>query len=119
MGNEAPQAAPVGEIINEAEFYDFDSKYVNGTSKPQIPANLPTEVLTAMAELGKAAYSSLGCTGFARADIFMDKDTGGIYLNEINTLPGNTDISMFRMMWKEAGMTYTELSDRIIELAFE
>lgn len=117
LGNEEPVAAEVGEILAAADFYDFDAKYNNPDSQTLIPARLPDEKRKAIMEQALLAYKSLGCEGLARVDFFVRKDNGEVLLNEINTLPGQTPISMYHMLFNYAGVSFTELIDRLIELA--
>ena len=120
LGNENPQAAAVGEILPSAEFYDFTAKYLDGgASKLCIPAELPQETYEEVRRLAVKAYSVIDGEGFARVDFFIDKDTGKLYLNEINTIPGFTKFSMFPLLWEEAGVKYSDVIERIIELGYE
>jgi D-alanine-D-alanine ligase len=117
LGNEDVQAAAPGEIVPDREFYDYDSKYDdNSTSKAIIPANLPNDVVTKIQATAIKAYRALGCSGLARVD-FLYGDDGVIILNEVNTLPGFTDISMYPKLWEHEGLSQTDLIDRLIELA--
>jgi len=118
LGNDgASQASGVGEIICETEFYCYDAKYTNGTSHTIVPADLPFDISEQIQEQSLAIYKAAGCRGFARVDFFVDGDD--VIFNEINTIPGFTDISMFPMLWREEGMTYEQLVDKLIELALE
>ena len=120
LGNEEPQAAVVGEILPSAEFYDYTAKYLDGgASKLCIPANIPEETSRKIREYACKAYSAIDGEGFARVDFFIDKDTGKIYLNEINTIPGFTKFSMFPLLWEEAGVKYQDTIERIIESGYE
>ena len=119
MGNDVPKVAKVGQIISAHEFYDYDAKYNDTTSKTVIPANIPQDKAEEISEIAKKAYICTECCGFARIDFFIEKSTGRVILNEINTLPGFTNISMFPMMWKANGVGFTETIDRIIELGLE
>lgn len=113
------EASPVGEIGASAQFYDYDDKYVNGTSQLFIPARLSEEESRKVRETAVKAYRLLGCTGLARVDFFVTHKDRRVVLNEINTLPGFTSISMYPKLWMQAGMTYPGLLDRLIELAQE
>lgn len=113
------QASPVGEIGASAEFYDYDDKYVNGTSQLYIPARLSEEESERVRETAVKAYRLLGCTGLARVDFFVTHKDRRVVLNEINTLPGFTSISMYPKLWMHQGMCYAGLLDRLIELALE
>ena len=111
-------ASEVGEIGASATFYDYDDKYKNGTSKTYIPANLSAEVRAEIQHLAKKAYTAMDCKGLSRVDFFVTKD-GRILLNEINTLPGFTHISMYPQLMQHTGMSYSELVDGIIQLGLE
>ncbi len=118
LGNGDPKASICGEVLPAEEFYDFDAKYNNPNSKTQIPANIPKEKMEEMQALAIKAYSTLCCCGFARVDFFLnEKDE--LLLNEINTIPGFTSISMYPKMWEKSGLPYNELIDKLIELAVE
>ena len=120
LGNENPEAAAVGEILPSAEFYDYNAKYCDGgASKLCIPADLPADVTEKIRQMAVKAYKSIDGEGFARVDFFIDKKTGKIYLNEINTIPGFTKFSMFPLLWEAAGVKYGETIERIIELGYE
>jgi D-alanine-D-alanine ligase len=119
LGNEDVIASPVGEVIVGGEFYDFHDKYVNGVSSTQIPADIPDDLADKIRKTCIKAYKLLDCSGLARVDTFIDRDTGEIYLNEINTMPGFTSISMYPKMMEAHGMNYEELVDKLIELGFE
>ena len=119
MGNEKPQASLPGEIINTAGFYDFESKYVSkDASSIHIPANLTEEQIREIREIAKKAYTTLGCEGLARVDFFISND-GTIMINEINTLPGFTPISMYPKMWEATGVSYAELIELLIQFGLE
>ena len=119
MGNDVLEVATVGEIITGADFYTYDDKYVDGISSTQIPANIDSETMEKIREMAKVAYASLGCLGFARVDFMLDKDSGEIFINEINAIPGFTNISMFPKLFMHQGYTYSEIIERIIELGYE
>ncbi len=119
LGNEEPQTARVGEVLVGGEFYDYNDKYVNGVSKTQIPANIPASLEERIREIAIRAYKMLDCSGLSRVDIFFDEAENKIYLNEINTMPGFTAISMYPKMWNESGLSYSQLIDKIIDLGFE
>ncbi len=119
LGNENPKGSIPGEIVTTTEFYTFDSKYVDkDASSIQIPVQLPDEQITLIRETAVRAYSALGCEGLARVDFFLTKD-GTAMINEINTLPGFTDVSMYPKMWEATGIPYSELIDMLIELGLE
>ncbi|MFC1656162.1 D-alanine--D-alanine ligase family protein [Patescibacteria group bacterium] len=119
LGNENPKIARVGEVLVGGEFYDYKDKYVDGISKTQVPADIPPRLEKEIQDMAVKAYRVLDCSGLARVDAFFDKKTKEIYLNEINTLPGFTAISMYPKMWEASGLPYPKLIDRIIELGFE
>lgn len=119
LGNIAPLASEIGEIIPAVEFYDYNAKYVDGTTKLAIPADIPDSVREQIREYAKKAFIAAGCRGLSRIDFFVKYSDGGIILNEINTLPGFTDISMYPMLWKYEGTEFSGLLDRLIELACE
>ncbi|QAT49211.1 D-alanine--D-alanine ligase [Caproiciproducens sp. NJN-50] len=119
LGNDAAEAAPmVGEIAASAAFYDYDDKYKSGKSKLYIPAHLSEEVSEEMRSIAVRAYRTLGCRGFARVDFFVRNHTE-ILLNELNTIPGFTPISMYPKLWEASGLPYGGLLDRLIDLALE
>ena len=109
-------ASEVGEIGASAAFYDYDDKYKSGTSKTYIPANLPEETREKIKELAKKAYTAADCKGLSRVDFFVEYSTGRILINEINTLPGFTTISMYPKLMINSGMSYSEVVDNIITL---
>lgn len=119
VGNFKAEAGEVGEILTYDEFYDYDSKYTDGKSQICIPANITKEEREEIRNLAIRAYTALDCTGFARADFFMDKETWKIYINEINSIPGFTKYSMFPLLMEAAGMPYDRLIERIIEYGYE
>ena len=119
LGNERPEASTVGEIGASAEFYDYDDKYINGTSQLYIPARLPEATIDEIRRTAARAYRLLGCNGLARADFFVRDSDGAVLLNELNTLPGFTAISMYPKLWETCGVPLPELLDRLIQLAFE
>jgi D-alanine-D-alanine ligase len=119
LGNDDPIASIPGEIIPAREFYDYNAKYVSDDSRLLIPAPL-TEIQKNDAQrLAIAAFKALECSGMARVDLFLEKPTGRFYVNEINTLPGFTSISMYPKLWEASGIPYPELIDRLITLAIE
>lgn len=121
LGNTPPKASLPGEIIisKEYEFYTFDAKYVDGKAvKIDVPAKLPKEVMTRIQELSVKAFQVLKCEDYARVDLFY-ADTGEIYVNEINTIPGFTNSSMYPMMWKEKGISFTDLISTLIDLSLK
>lgn len=119
LGNDKPVASIPGEIIPSNEFYDYDAKYVDGKSVAVIPAKLPKNVVKKIQHLAVKAFTVLDGAGMARVDFFVTKKTNKIYLNEINTIPGFTSISMYPKLWEASGITFAELLDRLIQLALE
>jgi D-alanine-D-alanine ligase len=123
LGNDSPEASVIGEIVPGAEFYDYEAKYVSDTSVPIIPANLSKAEAKQIREMAIAAFRACDCAGLARVDFLMEPARKGtkprIFLNEINTMPGFTSISMYPKLWQASGLSYTRLIDRLIELALE
>ena len=119
LGNDDPQASVPGEVQPSREFYSYESKYVDGTSGLVIPAPLPEETANKIRQMAVRAYKAIDCAGMARVDFFLEKNTNEIYLNELNTIPGFTSISMYPKLWGASGLSYTGLVDRLIELALE
>lgn len=119
LGNEEPIASVPGEILPSREFYSYESKYIDGTSGLEIPARLPDAIASQIREYAVRAYQAIDCAGLARVDFFVEKDTNQIYLNELNSLPGFTQISMYPKLWEASGLPYAALVDRLIELALE
>ena len=119
LGNSDPQASVPGEILPSREFYSYESKYIDGTSGLVIPAPLPQETTKQIREYAVKAYKAIDCAGMARVDFFVEKDTNRVYLNELNTIPGFTKISMYPKLWEASGLPYANLVDRLIELALE
>ena len=119
LGNRDCDASIVGEIGASAQFYDYDDKYINGTSQLYIPARIPQEVSEKIRQTTVRAYRLLGCSGLARVDFFVTAGDNRVILNEINTLPGFTSISMYPKLWMAMGLSYGELLDKLIELALQ
>jgi D-alanine-D-alanine ligase len=119
LGNDEPQASTVGEIVPAAEFYDYNAKYIDEGSQPVIPAKISKKQIKEVQEMAIRAFQAVDCSGLARVDFLMDPKNGKLYLNEINTMPGFTSISMYPKMWVASGLEYTELIDRLIQLALE
>ena len=120
LGNNDPQASIPGEIVPSNEFYDYNAKYFDdGKSILFIPAPIPDVKINEVKELSLKAYKALDLNGMARVDFLMDKDTGELYLNEINTIPGFTKISMYPKLWEASGKPYSVLIDELINLAIE
>ena len=119
LGNDNPQASVPGEVLPSREFYSYESKYVDGTSGLLIPAPLPDQTAAKIRQIAVSAYKAIDCAGMSRVDFFLEKSTGEIFLNELNTIPGFTSISMYPKLWEASGLSYTGLVDRLIELALE
>ncbi len=120
LGNEKPIASGVGEILPSKEFYDYEAKYFDGgKSKMVIPAEIGREKADEIREIALKAYRLLDVTGYARVDFFLEKNTGKVFINEINSIPGFTKFSMFPLLWTEAGVPYPELIERIIQLGYD
>jgi D-alanine-D-alanine ligase len=120
LGNDPPQASLPGEIVisSKYEFYTFDAKYVDSEAvKIEVPAKLKQDMVERVREVSVRAFQVLHCQDFARVDLFL-KDDKEVFINEINTIPGFTNSSMYPMMWKERGLSFTELISRLIDLAF-
>ena len=119
LGNDAPQASVPGEVIPGREFYDYEAKYLDDSSKTVIPADIPADTAAEIQRLSIAAFQAVDCAGRARVDFLVSRTTGQILLNEINTLPGFTTISMYSKMWEASGVPYQALVDKLLDLAFE
>lgn len=119
LGNDKPQASVPGEIIPIAEFYDYSAKYLDEGSQLVIPAKLTKAETKKIQELAIAGFRAVDCSGLARVDFLMDPTSRKIYLNEINTMPGFTSISMYPKLWAASGLSYPELIDRLIQLGLE
>ena len=119
LGNRGKSvASPVGEIGAGAEFYDYDDKYKNGVAQLFIPARLPEDIAEEVRKTAVRAYILLGCDGLSRVDFFVTEKEHRVILNEINTLPGFTSISMYPKLWENAGTPYSELLEKLIDCAF-
>ena len=119
LGNDNPSASVPGEIVPAGEFYDYTAKYLEDTARLIVPAPLRSAQVKQVQRLAVAAFQATECSGMARVDFFLAKGSGKIYLNEINTIPGFTSISMYPRMWEASGLPYPRLIDRLIELALE
>ena len=119
LGNDQPQASTVGEIVPSAEFYDYNAKYLDEGSQLLIPAGINKKQMKDVQEMAVRAFLAVDCSGLARVDFLMDPKNGKIYLNEINTMPGFTSISMYPKLWAASGVEYPVLIDRLIQLALE
>jgi D-alanine-D-alanine ligase len=119
LGNDKPIASVPGEIIPSREFYSYAAKYLDNSSELLIPALLDQEQTELVRELAIAAFKALDCSGLARCDFLLEKTTGQFFVLELNTMPGFTPISMYPKLWEASGLSYSELIDRLIELALE
>ena len=119
LGNDDPIPSVPGEVISSNEFYDYDAKYVDGKSTAIVPAELPKKIAKSICGIAVDAFKVLDCCGMARVDFFVTKKKNRICLNEINTIPGFTSISMYPKLWEASGVSYPELLDRLIALALE
>ncbi len=119
LGNSKPEASVVGEVVPGNEFYDYRAKYVDDNSDLIIPARLPAGLSQRIRTLALQAFSAADAAGMARVDFFVARDLSEVWLNEINTIPGFTAISMYPKLWEASGLTYSELIDRLLELAIE
>jgi len=119
LGNDAPIASIPGEIVPCNEFYDYKAKYVDDRSELRIPAPLDAAKTAEIREMAVRAYRVLDCAGMARIDFFLDRDTGKFVLNEVNTIPGFTSISMYPKLWEATGITYGDLVTKLIDFALE
>lgn len=119
LGNDEPIASLPGEIVPCNEFYDYTAKYVDDRSELKIPADLPADMIETIRATAIKAYRALDCAGMARVDFFLERKTGRLVINEINTIPGFTSISMYPKLWEATGISYPELVDRLVELAIE
>jgi len=125
LGNEQPIASVPGEVIPSREFYSYEAKYIDNTSELIIPAPLPEKIQSMVSELALKAYKAIDCAGMARVDFLIDKQVEqenmefGVYINEINSIPGFTKISMYPKLWEASGIPYPELLDRLVELALD
>jgi len=119
MGNFTPEISPTGRIVPSNEFYDYEAKYVDGKSETRIPSGLSVKLEYEVQQIARKAFKALNLRGLARLDFFVQTGSDSIYLNEANSLPGFTSISMYPKLWQAAGMTYNELLDKLIGLGLE
>jgi len=119
LGNDTPEASIVGEIIPCNEFYDYKAKYEDEKSEIVIPADIDSDLADRIRYRAVAAFKALDCAGMARVDFLLEKESNHIYLNEINTIPGFTPISMYTKLWEAVGISYPDLIDRLIQLAVD
>jgi D-alanine-D-alanine ligase len=119
LGNDEPIASAIGEVVPGSEFYDYEAKYVLDNSALIIPADIPDEAADEIRAVAARAFRVLDCAGMARVDFFLEHDTGRVLLNEVNTIPGFTAISMYPKLWEASGIPLPELVDRLVQLAIE
>ena len=120
IGNNSPRASVLGEIISSHDFYSYEAKYIDPDgAELRIPAEMDESVSSKMREVAVKAYRKLCCSGMARIDFFLEKDSSRFYLNEINTIPGFTSISMYPKLWQESGLNYSDLLEELIQLSIE
>jgi D-alanine-D-alanine ligase len=116
LGSEVPRLSPIGEIVAGSGFYDFDTKYVADDARLIVPAELPTGAAETIREIASRVWELIGCRGMARADFFIDRRSGQVLFNEINTIPGFTSISMYPRLWGEAGVGIETLVETLVQL---
>jgi D-alanine-D-alanine ligase len=119
LGNDEPAASLPGEVIPSREFYDYEAKYIDNGSRIEIPADLPAADISTIQRLSIEAFEAIDCAGMARVDFLVERSSRRIYVNEVNTIPGFTTISMYSKLWAESGVDYATLLDRLIALALE
>jgi len=119
LGNQSPMASLPCEILPSREFYDYEDKYLLDRARTQVPALLSAEWIAEVRRLAVECYRAVECEGMARVDFLLEAATGRIYINEINTIPGFTSISMYPKMWEHSGISFSALIDRLIELALD
>ena len=118
-GMSSPEASIPGEVIPSREFYDYEAKYIDSASQTVIPADLPAATVAEVKRMSIEAFRSIDCAGMARVDFLLSRTDGAIFVNEVNTIPGFTTISMYSKMWTASGVEYPVLLDRLIALALE
>ena len=119
LGNDEPAASVPGEVVPSREFYDYEAKYIDEGSQITIPADLPPETAAEIQRLAIASFQAIDCAGMARVDFLLSRSSGAIFVNEVNTIPGFTTISMYSKLWGASGLGYPALLDRLISLALE
>jgi len=119
LGTSAPRTSVPGEIVPAADFYDYEDKYANGQARIEIPAQLPTGVAEEMSALALTTFKALRADVLARVDFFYEADGRGLLVNELNTLPGCTPVSMFPLLWEATGLPYAAMLDELVRLALE
>ncbi len=119
LGNEEPQASLPGEIVPKREFYDYVAKYIEDSTELHVPARMDPAQIQRVQELSIRAFQAVGCSGMGRVDLLLDRDTGIFYVNEINTIPGFTSISMYPKLWEVSGLPFDQLLERLLELGLQ
>jgi len=119
LGNDHPRASIAGEIRPSDEFYSYRAKYLDGKSDLLIPAPISPELMESARQLALKTYQAIDCAGMARVDFLLDQDKGELLINEVNTIPGFTSISMYPKLWEASGISYPKLIDELIDLALE
>ena len=119
LGNDAPEASLPGEVVAGREFYDYEDKYIENKAQLIIPARLPKEKMEEIRRLAVSAFRTIGASGFARVDFFLERGTNRVFVNEINTIPGFTQISMYPKLWEATEIKYSRLIERLVELGLE
>jgi D-alanine-D-alanine ligase len=119
LGNDAPEASLPGEVVPHRDFYDYDDKYVDGKTVFHIPARLSAGVMKAVQKAAVAAFAACECEGMARVDFFLERGSGRLYVNELNTIPGFSEISLYPKLWEASGLAFPRLVERLLDLGFE
>jgi D-alanine-D-alanine ligase len=119
LGNDSPEASVAGEVIPVNEFYDYEAKYIKEGSELIIPAKLASRQAKQVRDYAVRAFRAVECAGMGRVDFLLDRRTGKVWVNEINTIPGFTPISMYPKLWEASGLAYPQLVDRLVDLALE
>lgn len=119
LGNENPRASIPGEIVPSDEFYSYNAKYIDGKSRLFIPAPISEELTSQIQAVAVEAYKAIDCAGMARVDFLLERHTGDLFMNEVNSIPGFTEISMYPKLWEASGLPYAELIDELIDYAIE
>ncbi|MFY0609038.1 MAG: D-alanine--D-alanine ligase [Candidatus Atelocyanobacterium thalassa] len=119
LGNDIPKVSVIGEITFENDFYDYEAKYKDSSSKIHIPAKLPDHIIEKIQQIAIRAFTGINCKGLARVDFFYVEETQEIFINEINSFPGFTEFSMYPKLWMQTGLSFNELVDELIELALK
>lgn len=119
LGNEEPRASLPGEIVPKREFYDYVAKYIEDSTELHVPAKLDAPQIQEVQRLAIGAFQAIGCSGMGRVDLFLEKDTGRFYVNEINTIPGFTSISMYPKLWEVTGLSFSALLEQLLQLGLQ